>query len=97
VAIIDELDNSIHPLLLPEIVRWFYDPQKNPYGAQLWMTCQAASLLEELQKEEVFFCEKNLQGQSQVYALTDVQAVRRSDNLYKKYLGGVYGAVPKVG
>jgi hypothetical protein len=97
VAVIDELDTSIHPLLLPEIIRWFYDPKKNPDGGQLWMSCQAASLLEELQKEEVFFCEKDRQGRSQVYALTDIQAVRRSDNLYKKYLGGVYGAVPRVG
>jgi hypothetical protein len=97
VAIIDELDTSIHPLILPEIIRWFYDPERNKHGAQLWMTCQAASLLEELQKEEVFFCEKDRQGKSQVYGLTDIQAVRRSDNLYKKYLGGVYGAVPHLG
>jgi hypothetical protein len=26
-----------------------------------------------------------------------VQAVRRSDNYYRKYLGGVYGAVPHLG
>lgn len=97
IAVIDELDSSIHPLLLPEIIRWFHDPKKNPYDAQLWISCQAASLLEELQKEEVFFCEKNRQGRSQVYGLADIQAVRRSDNLYKKYLGGVYGAVPKLG
>ena len=97
VAVIDELDSSIHPLLLPEIVRWFFDPKKNPHDAQLWMSCQAASLLEELQKEEVFFCEKDHTGASQIYGLTDIQAVRRSDNLYKKYLGGVYGAVPKLG
>jgi uncharacterized protein len=97
VAVVDELDSSIHPLLLPEIVRWFHDPEKNPYDGQLWMSCQAASLLEELQKEEVFFCQKDRQGKSQIYGLTDIQAVRRSDNLYKKYLGGVYGAVPRVG
>jgi hypothetical protein len=61
------------------------------------MTCQAASLLEDLQKEEVFFCEKDRQGRTKIYGLQDIQAVRRSDNLYKKYLGGVYGAVPHVG
>jgi hypothetical protein len=97
VAVIDELDSSIHPLLLPEIIGWFYDPKRNPHGAQLWMSCQAASLLEELQKEEVFFCEKDRQGRSNVYALTDIQTVRRGDNLYKKYLGGVYGGVPRLG
>jgi hypothetical protein len=28
---------AIHPSVLPEIIRWFSDPDRNPYGAQLWM------------------------------------------------------------
>jgi hypothetical protein len=97
VAVVDELDYSIHPLVLPEIIGWFHDPERNPQGAQLWLTCQAASLLEDLQKEEVFFCEKSRQGQTRIYGLQDIAAVRRSDNLYKKYLGGMYGGVPHLG
>lgn len=96
-ALIDELDQSIHPLILPEIVRWFYDPERNPHNAQLWMSCHSASLLDDLKKEEIVFCDKDGRGRSQVYSLMDVAAVRRTDNLYKKYLGGVYGAVPQVG
>lgn len=97
VAVIDEFDQSIHPSILPEIIRWFHDPARNPHDAQLWATCQAASLLEDLQKEEVFFCEKNHAGCTRIYGLRDVQAVRRTDNFYERYLGGVYGAVPNVG
>jgi uncharacterized protein len=97
IAIVDDLDVGIHPSILPEIVRWFHDPERNPNDAQLWMSCQAASLLENLEKEEVFFCEKNREGRTKIYGLRDVQAVRRTDNFYRKYLGGVYGAVPKVG
>lgn len=97
IAIIDELDLSIHALILPEIIRWFYDPSRNPYNAQLWMSCQSASLLDDLTKEEVVFCEKDNAGRSQMYSLMDVGSVRRGDNLYKKYLGGVYGAVPQIG
>jgi predicted ATPase len=97
VAVVDEIDISIHPLLLPEIVRWFHDPERNPNKAQLWMSCHAASLLEELQKEEVFFCEKDSRGRTSVYGLQDIQNVRRTDNRYRKYLSGVYGAVPRLG
>ncbi len=97
VAIIDELDQSIHPLILPEIIRWFYDPERNPHNAQLWMSCHSASLLDDLTKEEVVFCDKDNFGRTSVYSLMDVGAVRRTDNLYKKYLGGAYGAVPQVG
>jgi uncharacterized protein len=97
VAIIDELDQAIHPLVLPEIIRWFHDPERNPHNAQLWMTCQNASLLEELIKEEVLLCEKDRDGRTTIYSLSNVQAVRRNDNYYRKYLGGVYGAVPHLG
>lgn len=97
IAIMDELDSAIHPLILPEILRWFYDPKRNPLDGQLWMTCQNASLLEELVKEEVLFCSKSTDGRSEVYQLRDIQAVRRSDNYYRKYLGGSYGAVPQIG
>jgi energy-coupling factor transporter ATP-binding protein EcfA2 len=50
IAVVDELDQSIHPLILPEIVRWFYDPDRNSRNAQLWMTCHSASLLDDLAK-----------------------------------------------
>jgi AAA15 family ATPase/GTPase len=86
-----------HPLILPEILRWYYDPVRNAYDAQLWMTCHSASLMDDLMKEEIVLCEKDRQGRSEIFALTDMKAVRRSDNLYKKYLGGVYGAVPHIG
>jgi uncharacterized protein len=97
IAIVDELDIAIHPLVLPEIVRWFYDDERNKHNAQLWMSCHSASLLDDLVKEEVILCEKDRRGQSKIYGLADIQSVRRGDNFYKKYLGGVYGAVPQIG
>jgi hypothetical protein len=97
VAVIDELDLAIHPLVLPEILRWFHDPERNPHNAQLWMSCHNVSLLDELIKEEVYFCEKDSRGRTRLYGLQDIQAVRRNDNYYQKYLGGVYGAVPQLG
>lgn len=97
VAVVDELDLAIHPLVLPEMLRWFHSSERNPHDAQLWMTCNNASLLEELVKEEILFCEKDDSGRTTVYGLRDVQSVRRSDNYYRKYLGGVYGAVPHLG
>jgi len=97
IAVVDELDLAIHPLVLPEILRWFHDGERNPHDAQLWMTFNNASLLEDLVKEEILFCEKDDLGRTRVYSLRDVQAVRRSDNYYRKYLSGVYGAVPHLG
>ena len=97
IALIDELDQALHPTLLAEVVRWFHDPERNPHNAQLWMTCQSPALLDELRKEEVFFTEKDREGRSRVYGLRDITGVRRDENFARKYLGGGYGAVPHLG
>lgn len=97
-AYIDEFDTLIHPLVLPEVLRWFHDQEdRNPRNAQVWLSCHSATLLEDLVKEEVVITEKNSSGQTKVYSLMDVEGTRRDDNLYKKYLGGVYGGVPVIG
>lgn len=94
-AIVDELDLAIHPLVLPEMIRWFHDPGRNPHGAQLWFTGQSSSILDELTPEEVLFCEKDRQGRTSFYLASDI--ARRDDNLRRKYLSGAYGAVPQIG
>lgn len=95
--ILDEIDNDIHPALMPEIIGRFHDERTNPHNAQLFMACHNASLLEHLEKEEIYFTEKTSDGRTQVFGLKDIAGVRRVDNYYKKYLGGVFGAVPNIG
>ncbi len=95
IAIVDELDLAIHPNMLPEILRWFHDPGRNAKGAQLWFTGQSSSLLDDLKPEEVLFCEKDRQGRTCLFLARDV--ARRDDNMRRKYLSGVYGAVPQIG
>jgi len=104
VALVDEFDTLIHPLVLPEILRWFYDDEiRNAEGGQIWMSCHAATLLEYLTKEEVIISEKDSIGRTRVFSLMDIgsqdtkNSVRRSANLYKKYLSGAFGGVPVIG
>lgn len=96
-SLIDEIDSDIHPMLLPEMVRWFRNERSNPHKAQLIMTCHAATLLEELVKEEVWFTEKDWSGATQVYGATHISNVHRRTNIYAKYLSGAFGALPQVG
>jgi predicted ATPase len=97
IAIIDELDSAIHPMILPEILGWFYSKKRNPKNAQVWLTAQNPTLLENLIKEEIYFCEKDFLGRTTIYGLKEIDKVRREDNYYKKYLSGIYGAVPHIG
>lgn len=98
VAILDEFDTMIHAVVLPDILRWFYDKQvRNQEDAQAWISVHSASLLDDLVKEQVILCEKDALGRTHVFSLMDVKAVRRDENLYKKYLSGAFGALPHIG
>ena len=104
VYIVDEIDKSLHPLLLSQLVRIFNNKDTNPNGAQLIFTTHDATLLDSsiygeeiIKRDEVWFVEKNICGESGVYPLTSFKnTTRKSDNLYKKYIAGVYGAYPKA-
>jgi uncharacterized protein len=96
-AVIDEFDTDIHPLLVPEIFGWFYDKQRNPNGAQLLFTAHNPAILDELQKEQVFFSEKPAGKSTNIYGAREIKGLRREPSLMKKYLSGELGAVPHIG
>ncbi len=97
VAVIDELDTDIHTLLVPELFRWFYDMQRNPNGAQLLFTAHNPAILDELEKEQVYFSEKPSGKPTHIYGARDIKGLRREPSLMKKYLSGELGAVPHIG
>ncbi len=96
-AVIDEIDRSLHTELVAEIIGWFHDPDRNPHGAQLLFSCHQSALLEDMVKEEVVLTEKDSQGRTRFYSLMEVKGVRRDDSLYRKYRAGAYGALPIIG
>jgi uncharacterized protein len=97
VAVIDELDSDVHPLVIPELFRWFYDKQRNPKSAQLLFTAHNPAILDELEKEQVFFSEKPNGKPTRIYGARDIKGLRREPSLMKKYLSGELGAVPHIG
>ncbi|MFN7097215.1 MAG: AAA family ATPase [Gammaproteobacteria bacterium] len=97
IAIIDEIDTDLHPTLIPELLRWFDDPKHNPHGAQLFFTAHNPVLLDELEKEQIFFTTKQSGQPTQVYGAVDIKGLRREPSLMKKYLNGELGAIPHIG
>ncbi|MER5349502.1 AAA family ATPase [Kitasatospora sp. NPDC002551] len=99
--VVDELDTSLHPLLLAQLVRLFQGPGTNPEGAQLVFTTHDSSLLgrhggeELLRRDEIWLVEKNELGESLLFPLTDFKP-RDGLNWERRYLGGSIGAVPFV-
>jgi AAA15 family ATPase/GTPase len=100
--LVDELDSSLHPVLVAEVVRLFEDPVANPRGAQLVFTGHDATLLSKahvqrpLDREQVWITVKRKTGESELYPLTSV-GVRADESLERGYLRGRYGGVPRIG
>lgn len=98
IAIIDELDNDIHPFILPELLNWFYDKNINKNGAQLLFSAHNPTILDELEKEQVFFTEKPSGEPTIIYGAGEIKGLRRDGTgLMKRYLSGELGAVPHIG
>ena len=94
-AILDEIDNDLHPHMLPVILGWFKHQETNPYNAQLIFTCHTPEVLNILKKHQVFMVEKE-SLESEAWRLDDVEGLRADDNLYAKYQAGALGAVPNI-
>ena len=97
IALFDELDNDLHPMLIPEIFDWFQSRDSNPFYAQLFFTAHNTALLEDLEKEEIYLVEKSDDGATNIYGVQDIKGLRREPNLYKQYMRGALGAVPRIG
>jgi len=95
IVFVDELDESLHPLLAIEVIRQFSETASNPDGAQLIFNTHDTNLLGAgvLRRDEIWFTEKRQDGASQLYPLTDFKP-RKQENLATGYLQGRYGAIP---
>lgn len=96
--LIDEIDASLHPRLSARLLGLFQDPQTNPRGAQLIFTSHDTSLLNVLNRDEVWLTEKEPGVATRLVALAEFgdERVRKSVNLERAYLQGRFGAVPEV-
>ncbi len=93
--VVDELDRSLHPLLVQQLVAMFNDPQQNRHGAQLIFTTHDVSLLDSkhLRRDQIWFAEKDQGQASHFFPLLDFSP-RKGEALEKGYLGGRYGGIP---
>ncbi|MHB8319621.1 MAG: AAA family ATPase [Acidimicrobiales bacterium] len=98
ILLIDEIDASLHPRLSARLLELFQDLETNPFGAQLIFTTHDTSLLNYLNRDEVWLTEKGESGATTLSALAEFggDKVRRSLNLEKAYLQGRFGAVPEL-
>lgn len=105
VLFVDELDAKLHPLLTRYIINLFHNSETNKGNGQLiYSTHDTVNLNKEtFRRDEIWFAEKDKDGISEIYALSDYileddknagKKVRNDATYNKDYLTGRYGAIP---
>ena len=93
---VDEIESSLHPKLIEYIIERFLRESEH---AQLLLTTHYDGLLGEddlLRKDNIWFTEKEEDGSSKLYPLTDFKGLNRISSLRKAYKFGKFGAVPNL-
>lgn len=99
---IDDLDTKLHPLLTRYIINLFHNKEININNAQLVYTTHDVTNLnkETFRRDEIWFAEKNDDGVSEIYSLSDYKVdnlkIRNDATFNKDYLTGRYGAIPEL-
>lgn len=95
VLVVDELDSSLHALLVRRLVQMFHDPAVNHAGAQLIFSTHDTSLLDHtlFRRDQIWFTEKDHDQATKLYPLSDFSP-RKHEAWERGYLTGRYGAVP---
>ena len=100
--VIDELDASIHPMAIMNIINIFHNDEINKNGAQLIFNTHNPIFLNNalLRRDEIKFVEKEDKGSIQ-YSLSDFgtngsNGVRNTEDYMKNYFVNKYGAIKDI-
>lgn len=93
--VIDELDNSLHPLLVRKLVEILHNSETNINCAQLIFSTHDTSLLDPdlFRRDQIWFVEKTRDQSSKLYPLSDFSP-RKNEAFERGYLMGRFGALP---
>lgn len=96
VYFIDEIERSIHPLLIKELIKKF-SHDSNTKGQIIFSTHESNLLDQDIfRQDEIWFAEKDKTGSTQLHPLSEYKE-HHTINIQKGYLNGRYGGIPFLG
>lgn len=104
VLVMDELDASLHPMIVMNLISIFHNDEVNTNGAQLIFNTHNPIYLNHnlLRRDEIKFVERDKETKSStLYALSDFKAngeasVRKTSDYMKNYFINRYGAIEDI-
>jgi len=98
VFIIDEIDRSLHTLMILSLVKAYLASCNESNRAQLVFTTHNVMLMDQdiFRRDEIWVAERQNQGQSKLYSFAEFKEVRSDTQIRKSYLQGRMGGIPKI-
>lgn len=98
ILIIDEFENSLHPLITSYIIQLFSNQLTNPKKSQIIFATHDSTLLNEeiFNRDQIWFTQKNEKGETELYRCSDINGLRLHTPLDKWYLSGRLGGVAVI-
>lgn len=94
---VDELETSMHPLMVRELLKLFFSEKTNPNNAQIIFTTHDPLLLDMtlIRRDQIWLTDKDTKGRAHLYPLLDYKP-RGQESLVRGYMAGRYGAIPFI-
>lgn len=95
--ILDEIEIKLHQNLVTYLIGLFKNPAMNKHHAQLLFSCHNTYFMEVLQPEQLWFAQKNDQGQTELFSAAAFSHIKdlQEKNLEILYRTGIFGAKPR--
>ena len=98
VYVIDEIDRSLHPLLIWQLLETYLANCSTETRKQLLLTTHNVMLMDQqlLRRDEMWVAERDKSGVSSLFSFSEYKDVRYDKDLRKSYLQGRLGGIPRI-
>ena len=98
VCVIDEIDRSLHALLVRQLLEQYLSHCSAETRSQLLMTTHDTQLMDQrlLRRDEIWITERDASGASKLFSFSEYKDVRYDKDIRKSYLQGRLGGIPRI-
>ena len=98
VYVIDEIDRSLHTLLIHQLLEAYLASCSTETRTQLLLTTHDVMLMDQqlLRRDEMWVAERDKSGASSLFSFSEYKDVRYDKDLRKSYLQGRLGGIPRI-
>lgn len=98
VYVIDEVDRSLHTLLIRELLEAYLSSCSTETGSQLLLTTHDVLLMDQqlLRRDEMWVAERDASGNSTLVSFSEYSKIRYDKDIRKSYLQGRLGGIPRI-